>query len=148
MTVVAERGGKRWTVDEVLGLAPDGSSAGAARRLSLSAVWSQAGSSGSLLWGRCQGSAREPYQVTIDLNEPSFRCTCPSRKHPCKHGLALLRLWAEGDGSVADDARPAGFAADWVQRLAAKAPGSPATGAAAPPAPEARARRLAQPIET
>src|SRR5437870_9341638 len=125
MSVVAEKaeaGVRRWTVDEVLKLAPDGSSAGAARRLSLSAVWSQAGSSGSLLWGRCQGSAREPYQVTIDLNEPSFRCTCPSRKHPCKHGLALLLLWAEGDGSVADDARPADVAAEWVQRVAAGGP--------------------------
>src|SRR6185436_6423172 len=49
---------------------------------------------------------------------PSFRCTCPSRKHPCKHGLALLLLWAEGGGSVAEEARPADFAAEWVQRLA------------------------------
>jgi hypothetical protein len=140
-------GGTRWTVDEVLALAPDGSSAGAARRLSLSAVWSQAGSSGSLLWGKCQGSAREPYQVTVDLNEPSFRCTCPSRKLPCKHGLALLLLWAQGDGSVAEEARPADFAAEWVQRLAAKAP-APTTSEKAPPDPEAQAKRLAQRIET
>jgi hypothetical protein len=162
MTPVAEKsdvagtGVRRWTVDEVLKLAPDGSSAGAARRLSLTAVWSQAGSSGSLLWGKCQGSAREPYQVTVDLHEPSFRCTCPSRKQPCKHGLALLLLWAGGDGSVADDARPAGFAAEWVQRLAARgaAAGSGSAGgagrpsAAAPVDPEAQARRLAQRIET
>src|SRR5438477_1940582 len=159
MTVVAEPGRTRWTVDDVLKLAPDAGSAGAARRLSLSAVWSQAGSSGSLLWGKCQGSAREPYQVTIDLNEPSFRCTCPSRKHPCKHGLALLLLWAEGDGSVADDARPADFAAEWVQRLAARgaagsrAAAGPAGGSgratgAAPVDPEAQARRLARRIET
>ena len=142
-------GGRRWTVDDVLELAPDGSSAGAARRLSLSPVWSQAGSSGSLLWGKCQGSAREPYQVTVDLNEPAFQCTCPSRKHPCKHGLALLLLWAEGDGSVAEEARPADFAAEWVQRLAAKTPGSAGAGReAAPPDPEAQAKRLAQRIET
>ena len=146
-------GGKRWTVDEVLALAPDGSAAGAARRLSLSPVWSQAGSSGSLLWGKCRGSAREPYQVTVDLSEPSFRCTCPSRKHPCKHGLALLLLWAEGDGSVAEETRPADFAAEWVTRLAAKSPSSGAAGGgagreAAPPDPEAQARRLAQRLET
>ena len=154
MAEEAQPGVRRWTVDEVLKLAPDASSAGAARRLSLSGVWSQAGSSGLLLWGKCQGSAREPYQVTIDLHEPSFRCTCPSRKHPCKHGLALLLLWADGGGSVAEEARPAGFAAEWVQRLAAK--GSPgaasggagSAGAAAPVDPEAQARRLAQRIET
>src|SRR5687767_15498599 len=141
-------GGRRWTVDEVLELAPDGSSAGAARRLSLSAVWSQAGSSGSLVWGRCQGSARERYQVTVDLNEPSFRCTCPSRKQPCKHGLALLLLWAEGDGSVADEARPADFAAEWVQRLAARTPGSVTAGSGRGPDPEAQAKRLAQRLDT
>ncbi|HZQ76718.1 MAG TPA: SWIM zinc finger family protein [Acidimicrobiia bacterium] len=160
--------GTRWAVDDVLKLAPDAASAGAARRLSLSPVWSQAGSSGSLLWGRCQGSAREPYQVTIDLDEPSFRCTCPSRKHPCKHGLGLLLLWAEGGGSVADDARPADFAADWVRRLAARGAGGAggdgrdaagaaggdsvgggaAGGGAAAPDAEAQARRLAQRIET
>ena len=153
---VAGPGVRRWTVDEVLKLAPDASSAGAARRLSLSGVWSQAGSSGPLVWGRCQGRAREPYQVTVDLHEPSFRCTCPSRKHPCKHGLALLLLWAQGEGSVAEEARPAEFAADWVQRLAARGgPGSgPGSGssaggrAAAPVDPEAQARRLAQRIET
>ncbi|HVW33441.1 MAG TPA: SWIM zinc finger family protein [Acidimicrobiia bacterium] len=141
----------RWTVDDVLALAPDGASAGAARRLSLSPVWSQAGSSGSLVWGRCQGSAREPYQVTVDLIEPSFRCTCPSRKHPCKHGLALLLLWAEGDGSVAEEDRPAGFAAEWVQRVAA-ARGAPGTAAAGgrdrEVDPEAAAKRLAQRVET
>jgi uncharacterized Zn finger protein len=27
--------------------------------------------------------------VSVDLSGPAFRCTCPSRKFPCKHGLAL-----------------------------------------------------------
>src|SRR3989442_15311365 len=98
MTVVAERGGKRWTVDEVLKLAPDASSAGAARRLSLSAVWSQAGASGTLVGGKGQGSAREPYQGTVDPPEPPFRCTSPSRKQPCKHGPAPPLLGGQGGG--------------------------------------------------
>ena len=114
----------RWSVDDVVRLAPDAGSAGAARRLSLSPVWSQLGTSGTLVWGKCQGSAREPYQVTVDLAEPAFRCTCPSRKHPCKHSLALLMVWASGDGSVAEQAAAAEFAADWVKRLAAKGPAS------------------------
>ncbi len=139
----------RWTVDDVLKLAPDATLAGVARRLSLSGVWSQAGSSGSLLWGRCQGSAREPYRVTVDLGEPSFRCTCPSRQQPCKHGLALLMLWASGEGSVAESARPADFAADWVAALAAKAPGPRTSGprTSAAPDPVAQAKRLAERIE-
>jgi hypothetical protein len=135
----------RWTVDDVLKLAPDPSSAGAARRLSLSRVWSQTGSAGSLVWGRCQGSAREPYQVTVDLTGPGFRCSCPSRKEPCKHGLALLMMWAGGEGSVAEADQPADFAADWVQRAAVRDPGpkEPTT----PPDPVAQAKRLAERLE-
>jgi hypothetical protein len=135
--VAALEGTTRWTVDEVLRLAPDAGSAGAARRLSLSGTWSQLGSSGSLVWGRCQGSAREPYQVTVDLSEPSFRCTCPSRKHPCKHGLALLMLWASGEGSAP---------AEWVARLAARGPEP--RRRAAPPDPVAQARRQAERVAT
>ena len=137
--------GTGWTVDDVLRLAPDASSAGAARRLSVSPVWSQLGSSGTLVWGKCQGRAREPYQVTVDLGEPAFRCTCPSRKHPCKHSLALLIVWASGDGSVAEQATAADFAAEWVHRLAAKAP---VPKEAAPPDPEAQAKRMAERIAT
>ena len=145
MTLVATE--TRWTVDDVLRLAPDAKSAGVARRLSLTGVWSQLGSSGSLVWGRCQGSARDPYQVTVDLGEPSFACTCPSRKLPCKHSLALLMLWASGNGSVAEQDRAADFAAEWVHRLAAKAPAGD-RAPAAPPDPEAQAKRLAERIAT
>lgn len=137
--------GTRWTVDDVLRLAPDATAAGAARRLSVSPVWSQLGASGSLVWGKCQGSAREPYQVTVDISEPAFRCNCPSRKHPCKHSLALLMVWASGDGSVAEQATAADFAAEWVHRLAAKAP---ARKESPPPDPEAQAKRVAERIAT
>ncbi|WP_233156994.1 MULTISPECIES: SWIM zinc finger family protein [Amycolatopsis] len=125
--------GARWTVARVLALAPDAGSARAARGLAHPRTWSDLGSTSSLVWGKCQGSARAPYQVTVDLTEPSFRCTCPSRKFPCKHGLALLLMWAAGDGSVAEDTGPA----DWV---------APATPRKEPtkPDPEAQTRRLAE----
>ncbi|MGW4589828.1 SWIM zinc finger family protein [Amycolatopsis thermoflava] len=125
--------GSRWTVARVLALAPDAGSARAARGLANPRTWSDLGSTSSLVWGKCQGSARTPYQVTVDLTEPSFRCTCPSRKFPCKHGLALLLMWATGDGSVAEDAGPA----DWVT------PAAPRREAAKPD-PEAQAKRLAE----
>ncbi|GHE77828.1 hypothetical protein GCM10017786_04200 [Amycolatopsis deserti] len=125
--------GARWTVARVLALAPDAGAARAARGLANPRTWSDLGSTSSLVWGKCQGSARSPYQVTVDLTEPSFRCTCPSRKFPCKHGLALLLMWAAGDGSVAEDAGPA----DWV------APAAPRKDPAKPD-PEAQARRLAE----
>src|SRR5215470_3558478 len=104
----------RWSVQQVLDLAPDASSRKAAHRLATPRPWWELGSTGSLVWGKCQGSAKDPYQVTVDLNEPAFKCTCPSRKFPCKHGVALLLMWAQNDGSVADLAQAAPFAGEWA----------------------------------
>ncbi len=50
--------------------------------------------------GLCQGSGRQPYQARVDLAEPAFKCSCPSRKFPCKHGLALLLLFAKTDTAL------------------------------------------------
>lgn len=61
------------------------------------------------VWGECQGSGSKPYQTCIDLNGPAFKCTCPSRKFPCKHGLGLLLLFTKELSSFADVAMP-----DWV----------------------------------
>lgn len=47
----------------------------------------------TLLFGSCSGSGKTPYTTSIDFinpESPVFRCSCPSRQFPCKHGLALL----------------------------------------------------------
>jgi hypothetical protein len=137
----------RWTAAQVAGLAPDASSLAAARRLARPGPWSDTGSTETLLWGKCQGSGRTPYQVSIDLVGPAFRCTCPSRKLPCKHGLALLLLWVVGSGSVADADEAAGFAHDWAAERSARAEARAASDAARPtrtPDPAAAAKRLAE----
>jgi hypothetical protein len=127
-------------VAQVLSHAPDAGSAKAARGLANPRTWSDLGSNESLVWGKCQGSARAPYQVTVDLNEPAYRCTCPSRKFPCKHGLALLLMWSSGGGVVADTATTEAFAADWASQRA----GRRAPSAERAPDPEAQAKRLAE----
>jgi len=46
-----------------------------------------------LLFGECQGSGKEPYRCSVDYarpDQPTFRCSCPSRKLPCKHCLGLM----------------------------------------------------------
>lgn len=52
----------------------------------------------TLLWGECQGSGKNPYFTSVDfINEaPTFRCSCPSRQFPCKHGIGLLFAFVEG----------------------------------------------------
>jgi hypothetical protein len=133
----------RWTHDQVTKLAPDASSLAAARRLATPGPWSDTGATDLLLWGKCQGSGKTPYQVSVDLTGPAFKCSCPSRKLPCKHGLALLLLWVDGRGTIHDSATPADFAGDWAATRAAKAATAGAPAADRKPAdPEARARRL------
>jgi hypothetical protein len=134
----------------VLAQAPDPSSVKAARRLTSLRTWSELGCTDSLVLGKCQGSGKQPYQVTVDLTGPAYRCTCPSRKFPCKHGLALLLLWVEhGDavgeahGVVHDFAGE--WAADRARRTAAeRAEGKAKGGRGEVADPEARARRQAE----
>ncbi|MER6357050.1 SWIM zinc finger family protein [Streptomyces sp. NPDC001634] len=107
--------GVRWTADQVLALAPDAASRKAGSKLGAAGPWSEAGSSDEgTVWGLCKGSGSKPYQTVIDIADaagPAYRCSCPSRKFPCKHALGLLLLWAGGDGSV-----PPGRAPDWAEQ--------------------------------
>ena len=140
----------RWSRTQVEAFAPDERSITAARKLARPGPWSETGSTDTLVWGKCQGSGKTPYQVSVDLTGPAAKCTCPSRKFPCKHGIALLMLWAESDGAITDAAEPAGFADEWAKGRAER---SEATGErrakkaaetdAEPADPEAAAKRLA-----
>jgi hypothetical protein len=133
----------RWTPQQVAQLAPDDRAAAAARKLAHPGPWSECGSTDALVWGKCQGSGATPYQVTVDLTGPAFKCSCPSRKFPCKHGLALLFLWVEGAGSVADVDAPPDFAGDWLaQREGRQQQRSARAEPVEPADPAARARRL------
>jgi hypothetical protein len=112
----------RWSADSVLALAPDDSSRRAAATLARPASWDGAGAAGDLVWGLCAGSGKNPYQVIVDLAGPAFKCSCPSRKFPCKHALALLLLWSAG--TVADQGGPADYARTWHEARLEKARGS------------------------
>jgi hypothetical protein len=109
-----------WTAEQVAGLAPDAASLAAARRLTRSAGWSDSGAGGELpgVWGLCHGSGKTPYQVCVDLTEPAYRCSCPSRKFPCKHALALLLRWAEAE---LPEETPPQWVTEWHESRAARA---------------------------
>ncbi|WP_405613423.1 SWIM zinc finger family protein [Streptomyces sp. NBC_01508] len=113
-----DEAGVRWTADQVLALAPDDASRKAGVRLSAAGPWSDAGSSGEgAVWGLCKGSGKKPYQTVIDTKGPAYKCSCPSRKFPCKHALGLLLLWAaEGVSAVRTVADVGdGQAPDWAE---------------------------------
>ena len=84
------------TEAEVLALSPDGASSKAAKGLQSISKWPSVGCNDVAAWGECQGSGSKPYQTQVDLSGPAFKCSCPSRKFPCKHGLALMLLRAAG----------------------------------------------------
>ncbi|WP_433336917.1 SWIM zinc finger family protein [Spirillospora sp. CA-294931] len=103
----------RWDRQQVLGLAPDPASAKAAVGIAKPGRWGGTGGDDEALWGECAGSGKSVYRTGVDLTEPAFRCTCPSRKFPCKHALGLLLLWSEG--AVPHGARP-GWVAEWIEQ--------------------------------
>lgn len=78
-------------------LATDQASLKAAAGLARPGKWFGVGTSldATLIWGECAGSGANPYRVMADLRDLGNKCTCPSRKFPCKHVLALLWLNAE-----------------------------------------------------
>ncbi|MFG2135482.1 SWIM zinc finger family protein [Streptomyces sp. NPDC048650] len=144
--------GERWTTDQVLALAPDDASRKAGGKLAAPGPWSESGTDGGAVWGLCKGSGKKPYQAVIDTESPAFKCSCPSRKFPCKHALGLLLLWAgegeagSGAGTVAAG-EPPPWADEWLagrRQKAARVAGAPSgEGAAsrAPADPAAAARR-------
>jgi hypothetical protein len=101
----------RWSTEQVHALAPDASSLSAARKLATGSGWSEEGCGGepASVWGLCKGSGKSPYQAVVDLSEPAYKCSCPSRKFPCKHTLGLLLRWAAGQV-------PQGAPPDYVQQ--------------------------------
>ncbi|MCX5331929.1 SWIM zinc finger family protein [Streptomyces sp. NBC_00140] len=142
--------GVRWSADQVLALAPDAASRKAGSKLGAAGPWSEAGSSDEgTVWGQCKGSGSKPYQTVVDIADvsgPAYKCSCPSRKFPCKHALGLLLLWAGEDGAV-----PRGQAPDWAEqwlearrkRAEEKKDAATASGSGDPEAARRRAERRA-----
>ncbi len=133
-----------YTRAQVLGMAPDAAAAKAAPGQAVRARWRELGRDDDAVWGECQGSGASPYRCAAAFSDGATRCSCPSRKFPCKHALGLLLLLADGDVPTAT--RP-DWVAEWLTARAARAERparpAPAEGTAAPADPQAQARRAA-----
>ena len=116
-------------------MAPDAASMAAGRKLAQARQWQLLGASDTHLWGELQGSGAKPYQTCIERAEPAFHCSCPSRKFPCKHGLALACIEAETPAAL-----PSSILPEWVAAWIAKRAGSEARK-------QARAEAAAQPVD-
>ena len=137
--------GVGWTVGQVIELAPDASSEKAGRGLAKAVKWSLLGQSDRAVWGEIKGSGKTPYQARIDLSEPAFKCSCPSRKFPCKHSLGLFLVFAEDPHSF-PRGEPPGWVADWLEGRDGRAEKKAERAdrkKEAPADPEAQAKRAA-----
>ena len=101
------------SAEQVVALAPGASAVAAGKKLAISRVWSRLGRNEKALWGECQGSTL--YQVRVDLADLAGKCSCPSRRLPCKHTLGLLFLAAASGSDLPESASP-----DWVDDWLAK----------------------------
>lgn len=142
-------GNVNFSVEQVAALASDEASIKAGRGLVNPAQWPTLGQSEDAIWGECQGSGGKPYQISVDRGGPAFKCTCPSRKFPCKHGLGLLFL-AAAKPALIQAGEPPPWVADWLASRRAKAERKIAAPAAQKDAPadvEAAVKRAAKRLE-
>ncbi|MCW8134003.1 MAG: SWIM zinc finger family protein, partial [Planctomycetota bacterium] len=77
----------------------------------------------TILFGACQGSGKEPYQCSCDFarpDQPTHRCSCPSRQFPCKHCVGLMFAYVTKKASFTKAAVPEDIAGK-REKLAARA---------------------------
>lgn len=101
--------------EQILALAPDDPSKKSGRELANPSKWVKREISERALWGECQGSGKLPYQTQIDLVNIAFKCSCPSRKFPCKHGLGLLLLYSRDQKLFTKISEP-NWVIDWLDK--------------------------------
>lgn len=105
------------TLDSVTAIAPDQASLKAANKLMKPGKWPlrQIDEAAGLVWGECQGSGANPYRTVFDKNDQGYKCTCPSRKFPCKHALALMWMYADAPAEFTPGETP-DWVSDWLGR--------------------------------
>ncbi|NTF17875.1 SWIM zinc finger family protein [Agrobacterium rubi] len=109
-------------------LAPDQGSLSSAKKLLKPSGWPCICEDGDgLLWGECQGSGATPYRISVTEGDAGYKCTCPSRKFPCKHSLALMWMRAEGKVPFTKGTAP-GWVTDWLARRRGPSANAAATG--------------------
>lgn len=138
--------------EQILTLAPDEASKKSGKDLANPSKWVSKGANEQALWGEAQGSGSKPYQTQIDLANIAFKCSCPSRKFPCKHGLGLMLFYARQKNVFTENNAPA-WVTDWLNKRAEKeekkttAEDKPVDEAAQAKRQQARQQKVADGIE-
>ncbi|MEO0615256.1 MAG: SWIM zinc finger family protein [Pseudomonadota bacterium] len=122
------------TISRIEAAAPDQASLNAARKLLNPAKWParERDAEGTLIWGACQGSGASAYRVAVEVSDLGAKCSCPSRKFPCKHAIALMWFFADGGDDFAVAEVPE-WVTEWQGRRRRTAPSGEADPKASEP---------------
>jgi hypothetical protein len=133
-----------WTEQSALNLTEDEQVRRDGTKLATRAKWPALGVDEQAIWGQCQGSGKEPYRVCVDKSELAYRCSCPSKKFPCKHTMALLLLFAKDQVLFQQSAAP-GWVTEWLEgrqkRTAKERDGKETVAVATPIDSQAQSKR-------
>lgn len=110
----------KFTELQIQSLAPDDASLKAGKSLSAKTNWLVAQYNDRVVWGEIKGSGSKPYLTQIDIHNIAFKCSCPSRKFPCKHGLGLMLLWTNDTNAVTKNDEEPAWVSDWMNKRIAK----------------------------
>lgn len=130
------------TADQITAVVPDAASLKAGRGLATPRKWQALGGDDGALWGLAVGSGKNPYQTRVDLSDLASKCSCPSRKFPCKHAIGLMLVAVSEPASLVDKERPA-WLTEWLDSRAGRK-AAKTTKAVKPADDKAAARRRAR----
>lgn len=104
------------TQEQIEALAPDTASLKAGKDLANSKKWVGLFYNDRVLWAEIQGSGKDPYRTQIDLQNTGFKCNCPSRKFPCKHGLGTYLLFTKDSSLFTKTDEEPAWVKDWIDK--------------------------------
>lgn len=110
-----------FTEGQIETLAPDTSSLKAGKGLSNANAWLTKQFNERVLWGEIKGSGSKPYRTQIDIQNIAFKCSCPSFKFPCKHGIGLMLAFAKQEDVFSKTDTEPDWVKEWMDKRASKA---------------------------
>ncbi len=122
-----------FTEEQITALAPDPASLKAGKELADEKKWLVYAGNDRVMWGEVQGSGSTPYRTQIDLSQIAFKCSCPSRKFPCKHGIGLFILFARKPEIINRTMPEPPWVKEWIDKRTEKTPPKPLPGASSAP---------------
>ncbi len=114
------------TPEKIFSYAPDSGTAQRSKSVAHAQIWHTLEGNGRAIWGT-YGYVADPFKVQVDFQGPAFRCSCPVRRKPCKHGIGLLLLFSKNNDSFSVVTDPPDWVNSWIEKRDEQANQKPKT---------------------